>query len=67
MMLIKINNEETEVTEGTTLSMLAADRHLPDKGVAIAVNNELAPRTSWDDYLVKGGDNIIIVKAFSGG
>lgn len=66
-MLIKINNEETDVAEGTMLSALAESRRLPDKGVAIAVNNELVPRQSWADCEIHAGDNIIIVKAFSGG
>lgn len=66
-MLIKINNEDTEVSEGMTLGELAAAKHLPSKGVAMAVNNELAPCASWAERVICAGDNITIVKAFCGG
>lgn len=50
-----------------TLAAMAADRNLPDKGVAIAVNNEMIPRGEWGAYTVKEGDDIVILKAFCGG
>ena len=64
---ININNEAVTLTEGTTLKQLAESRGLPDKGVAIAVNNELKPRQSWADYTLQQGDNVTIVRAFCGG
>ena len=40
---------------------------LPDKGVAVALNNELVPREEWGVHVVKDGDEIVILKAFCGG
>ena len=65
-MKININNKET-TTGAATLSELAATLHLPDKGVAIAVNNIMIPRTEWANSPLRDGDDIVILKAFSGG
>lgn len=66
-MNIKINNTPTVLQDGVTLAAMAADRNLPEKGVAIAVNNEMIPRGEWGAYTVKEGDDIVILKAFCGG
>ena len=79
-MKIKINNKETEVN-ATTLSELAAELSLPEKGVAVAVNNRMVTRADWNQTEVKegdnnvlvigggdtGSDNIVVIKAVCGG
>lgn len=65
-MKVKINNSEVDV-QATTVAQLAAERQLPEKGVAVAINNEMVPRTEWDNHAVKEGDDIVILKAFCGG
>ena len=40
---------------------------LPDKGVAVAVNNAMVPRAEWAARTVQEGDDIVILKAFCGG
>lgn len=65
-MKVKINNSEVDV-QATTVAQLAAERQLPEKGVAVAINNEMVPRTEWDSHAVKEGDDIVILKAFCGG
>ena len=65
-MKIKINNKETEVN-ATTLSELAAELSLPEKGVAVAVNNRMVTRADWNKTEVKEGDNIVVIKAVCGG
>ena len=65
-MKIKINNKETEVN-ATTLSELAAELSLPQKGVAVAVNNRMVTRANWNQTEVKEGDNIVVIKAVCGG
>ena len=46
-MNIKINNKETEV-KATSLQELATELSLPEKGVAVAVNNRMVTRTDWN-------------------
>ena len=43
-MKIRINNKETEV-ETSTLLALAEETKLPERGIAVAVNNRMVPRT----------------------
>lgn len=65
-MKVTINNKEHE-TQAKTVSELAAQLQLPAKGVAIAIDNELKPRTSWDDTILQEGATITIIKAACGG
>lgn len=66
-MKIKINNNETTVAEGTTVADIGREQQLPDKGVAVAVNNAMVARSDWGAHALKEGDDIVILKAFCGG
>ena len=65
-MNIKINNKETEV-KATSLQELATEISLPEKGVAVAVNNRLVTRADWNHTAINDGDNIVVIKAVCGG
>lgn len=65
-MKVTINNKQHE-TQAKTVSELAAQLQLPAKGVAIAIDNELKPRTTWDDTILQEGVTITIIKAACGG
>ena len=65
-MNIKINNKETEV-KATSLQELATELSLPEKGVAVAVNNRMVTRNDWNQTVIKEGDNIVVIKAVCGG
>jgi thiamine biosynthesis protein ThiS len=40
---------------------------LPDSGVALAVNYQMVTRENWAETLLKENDDILIIKAASGG
>ena len=65
-MNIKINNKETEV-KAASLQELATEISLPEKGVAVAVNNRMVTRADWNHTAINDGDNIVIIKAVCGG
>ena len=65
-MKIKINNKEVE-TQALTVADLAKEQNLPEKGVAVAISNEMVPRTEWENRKLKEGDDIVILKPFCGG
>lgn len=65
-MKILVNNQETETT-AATVEQLAIELALPAKGVALAVNNQMVPRTAWADTAIAEGANIVIIKAACGG
>ena len=63
---ITINNESRQ-TEATTLEALANELSLPERGVAVAINNRIQPRATWKEVTLSEGDNITIIKAAFGG
>ena len=63
-MIIKVNNKETELAQGNTIADLAG---LPEKGVAIALNNRMIPRTQWTEQTLQTNDSLVIIKAACGG
>jgi len=65
-MKLTINNTTIEST-ASTLQELAEQQNLPAKGIAIAVDNKLVPRTEWSSFMLVEGQKITIVKAFCGG
>ena len=47
LMQIYVNNKPV-ATEATNLAMLAHELTLPERGVAVAVNNKMVPRLQWE-------------------
>lgn len=65
-MKILINNEQTE-TMSANVQALANELALPERGVALAVNNKIVPRATWAEAAIKEGDSVTIIKAAFGG
>lgn len=63
---ININNKKTSVTS-TNLQELAQEMNLPEKGVAIAISNQMIPRTEWANIPIAEGADVVIIKAACGG
>lgn len=63
---ITVNNQEV-VTESATVLQLAEQLALPEKGVALALNNKVIPRASWKDTALNSGDAVVVIKAAFGG
>ncbi len=66
-MQIYLNGEEQQFPETVTMSELVQQLDLGDQRFAIEVNEELVPRSSFDDYHLQAGDRIEIVQAIGGG
>ena len=66
-MKIKVNNKETELTQGNNVASLAQQLELPEQGVAVALNNRMIPRSQWAEQEIKEGDSLVIIKAACGG
>lgn len=65
-MKININNKETQ-TEAITIDALSKELNLPERGVAVALNNKMVPRIEWESTSLCEGANIVIIKAACGG
>ncbi|MBD8489239.1 sulfur carrier protein ThiS [Echinicola sp. CAU 1574] len=68
-MNILLNGEPMVHAEGelTLSSLLATHLFHGVRGVAVAVNHEVIPKSQWDVFQLKENDNILIIKATQGG
>ena len=62
-----IINSKAHETLSTTVAELSKELGLPDSGVALAVNYQMVTREKWAETLLKENDDILIIKAASGG
>ncbi|WP_419919009.1 sulfur carrier protein ThiS [Candidatus Poriferisocius sp.] len=62
-MIVVINGEARELPEGCTVGVLAPTR----RGVAVAVNRVVVPRSRWGEALLADGDRVEILEAAQGG
>ena len=68
MIDIIVNGETMNVQESVSILELIQQLQLIDKkGIAIAVNEEIIPKSQWEVYLLSAADNIIIIHATAGG
>ncbi|WP_091902422.1 MULTISPECIES: sulfur carrier protein ThiS [Prevotella] len=65
-MNVQINNQDHQ-TEARNLQDLAIELQLPQKGVAVAIDNQMMPRGSWAQTALQEGARIVIIKAACGG
>ena len=66
-MNIIVNGDKVEMAGGATVKTLAEQQNLPDRGVAIAVNNDMVPRADWENKTLNEGDDVVIIRAVCGG
>jgi sulfur carrier protein len=65
-MIVTVNDEDMEIGEGTTVSELVDSLGFPDKGIAVAIDWTVVPRSSWDQAVLDGA-KIEVVTAVQGG
>jgi sulfur carrier protein len=53
--------------ESEALATLLVSLGMPQRGVAVAVNGEVIPRSAWDNWIVTSSDTVEIVTAAAGG
>lgn len=67
-MNIIINDHPKELPENATLiTLLRAMGYEEFTGIALAVNQQIIPKTSWEHYELKEQDNITLFSATCGG
>jgi len=68
-MTIELNGEATEIATGSRVGdAVAAAGGDPDRrGVAVAIDGEVVPRSDWDRTELQPGQRIEVVGAIQGG
>jgi sulfur carrier protein len=65
---IRVNGAAEPLAVGTLAALLAEKAvDTEQKGIAVALNGAVVPRTAWPETALKPGDNVEIVRARQGG
>jgi sulfur carrier protein len=65
-MKVTVNDEAVELDEQTTVAGLLETLGIPDKGIAVAVDWTVLPRSQWELPLADGA-KVEVVTAVQGG
>ena len=67
-MTVLLNNENYEIKDDTSiLEFLNGLSQISLKGLAIAINNEVVPKTEWVSFILTENDKITLIRATQGG
>ncbi len=62
-----INGEERDVADGATIAAVLAGLELRRDGIAVAVNDDVVPRTEHAVRTLHDGDRLEVIVAVAGG
>jgi thiamine biosynthesis protein ThiS len=66
-MLLHINGEQRDLSDGLTVAALVAQLGMKPDRVAVELNLEIVPRTQWETSVLKEGDKLEVVHFVGGG
>ncbi|TVR43533.1 MAG: sulfur carrier protein ThiS [Planctomycetota bacterium] len=67
-MHIEINDKTMELSPGATVEMLLQQLgHGEGRGIAVAVNDQVHPRSGWSQQTLNDGDRVTLIRAAAGG
>jgi sulfur carrier protein len=66
-MQIIVNGNPTELAEGASMTSLIETLGLAGQRLAVEVNEELVPRSRFDEHRLESGDRVEIIHAVGGG
>jgi len=68
-MRVVLNGTEAELADGATVQAAIDTLDLPaaGRGVAVAVDLEVVPRTQWETHKLDDGARVEILRAIQGG
>ena len=64
---ITVNGEPAELAEPTTVAELVAARRSGHSRVAVAVNGDVVPRSTWEATRLAPGDDVEVLAPTAGG
>ncbi|MFT4900295.1 MAG: sulfur carrier protein [Flavobacteriales bacterium] len=67
MIIIRVNEERVEIDELTNITQLLQQINSTIDGIAIAINNDIVPKSKWAIQQFNNKDNVLIIKATQGG
>ncbi len=68
MLELFVNSKRQQFAIPVTLSQLLQEKNLHQaKGIAVAINDSVVPRSNWDHITLSNQDRITIITATQGG
>ena len=68
MFTLKVNDKPYTFPDYISLAHLLQELQLLDRsGIAVAVNEEVVPKSDWSSMMLADEDQVLIVKASQGG
>jgi sulfur carrier protein len=65
--MIRVNGDDSQIAVGTTVATLLAQLEAPDRGVAVAIDGDVVPRSQWAQTKLEDNANVEVVMAVQGG
>ncbi len=66
-MTFVLNGDDRELSESVTVSSLVEQLGRGKRGIAVALNGEVVPRSDWDVTTISEGDRVEVLTAVGGG
>ncbi|QKZ14747.1 sulfur carrier protein ThiS [Spirosoma sp. KUDC1026] len=67
-MTVSVNNQPVDTSPTASLGSLLTQLALSQKkGIAVAVNNVIVPRVTWEQFSLSGNEKITVLQATQGG
>jgi thiamine biosynthesis protein ThiS len=67
MMTIVLNGKNQQVNSDISVSQLLQSLNLENKRLAVEINQQIIPRSDFDDHILNELDRVEIVQAIGGG
>ena len=64
---VTVNGDVADVEEGTTVAALVAARAQESRRVAVALNGDVVPRSTWEATTLAAGDSVEVLVPVAGG
>jgi sulfur carrier protein len=68
-MIVELNGDRVELSDGASVAdaVAVAGANSGRRGVAVAVDGEVVPRSGWDGTNLRDGQKVEVVEAIQGG
>ncbi len=68
VMTIRVNDKPRSFADAATLTHLLGELGLAERrGIAIAINDAVVPRSRWTSHALSDGDRVLVIQATQGG
>lgn len=67
MITVNVNNSAHTFNSQSNLQDLLTQLDISEKGIAVAVNNQIISRNEWSRRQLAEGENVLIIRATQGG